>query len=575
MSTAVLAVRPYVPPRDDITIPQLVFDYAHPTRPARPLEVPCFIDDETGRSIYFQDLKDRTSAFSAWLKAKTEFGNDDVLALCIPNHSDYGPICWGAQDVGGIIAAMNPALTVSEMEHQLKLVDPKIVIAHDSTLPNIQRAILKLSQKPTILLVGSPPTGQNLYTFDRVIEEAKALDVHTVGQYKLNPGESKHKIALLCFSSGTTGPPKAVALSHYNFATAVLQTISTQGVNDHRIPYDQARFRVGDIVTGVLPFSHIYGHGFNLHIALYCGMTVILSGPFNFEKMLKDIVKYKINTLFLVPPQATLLVKHPSVVSYDLSHIRCLALAAAPLPIELATAVSEKWPNAHFGQCYGFTEGTGAVSMWPISQKVGKFGTCGVLLPAGKHKVVKADGSLAEKGEPGELLIKGDHVALGYYKNTEATNEAWLEDGWLRSGDKVLIDEDDNLVVVDRMKELIKVKGNQVSPAELEGHLLSHPDVADVGVVGILDEYAGELPVAFVVLKEAARTCGAHSEEAEKAKLMKYVSDTKSRYKWLKDVHLLSAIPRNPSGKILRRLLRDGLENGRYRSASRSVKAHL
>ncbi|KAI0341122.1 phenylacetyl-CoA ligase [Trametopsis cervina] len=566
MSTdAVVPQRPYLAPPDDLTVPQLMFSYDHPTRPVRPKDLPCLIDDETGRAVFFEDLKERTEAFAAWLRASGKLGVDDVLAFCSPNHVDYGPVCWGVHEVGGIVAAMSPALTVPEMQHQFRIASPKIIIAHPLTLPTVQSAVSKQTPKPLVIVLGSSSSSK-LHTFDEVVKAGKNLHRETVGAYKLVKGGSRRKMAFLCFSSGTTGPPKAVAISHYNVVTAVLQMTTAQGVNDPRLTREQARFRVGDVTSGVLPFFHIYGLAVNLHFNIFSAMTVVTTAVFNFEKMLNNIVKYKISILFIVPPQATLLVKHPSVPSYDLTHIHSIGLAAAPLSAELASEVVKRYPSAHFGQGFGMTEATGGVSMWPLFPKVGRFGSCGAVLPAGEIKIVKADGTPAGKGEPGELLVRGDYVALGYYKDDVATRETFLDGGWLRSGDEVVLEEDGSIAVVDRIKELIKVKGLQVSPAELEGHLLIHPDVADVGVVGVPDDYAGELPVGFIVLKDAAKS---HPVEDERAKIAKHVQDAKSRYKWLKEVHFVDAIPRNPSGKILRRVLRDEYLKGKFASRAK------
>ncbi|KAI0686321.1 phenylacetyl-CoA ligase [Cytidiella melzeri] len=592
MSTAVIPPRPYVAPPDDLTVPQFVFDYTHPTRPERPLDLPCMVEDETGREVYLHQLKARTNAFAAWLQESYKLGVDDVVALCSPNHVDYGPVCWGVHEVGGIIAAMSPGLTPSEMEHQFRLVTPKLIVAHPLTVKNVQSALSQLDGivKADIILLGPVPTGIDHRTFEDILTERTKRNA-TERHFKLAPGASKTKTAFLCFSSGTTGPPKAVAISHYNVIVSVVQIATAQGVNDSRLTRDQARFRVGDVTTGVLPFFHIYGLSIHLHFGVYSALTTVVTAVFNFEQMLRNIVRYKITILFIVPPQATLLVKHPVVKSYDISHIHCIGLAAAPLSPEITSEILATWPHIHLGQGFGktllkcsllrvpviltptcmlpgTTESTGGVTMWPLFPKCGKLGTAGAVLPGGQIKVVKPDGTLAKKGETGELLVKGDYVALGYYHNPEATKSTFLEGGWLCSGDEVMVTEDDLLVIVDRIKEIIKVKGLQVSPAELEGHLLGHADVADVGVVGVHDDYAGELPVAFVVLREATKarisSGSAQAEQELKTQIMKHVSDAKSKYKWLKEVYIIDAMPRNPSGKILRRILRDDVNAGRY-----------
>ncbi|KAG5353218.1 hypothetical protein C0989_009181 [Termitomyces sp. Mn162] len=197
--------------------------------------------------------------------------------------------------------------------------------------------------------------------------------------------------------------------------------------------------------------------------------------------------------------------------------------------------------------------------MLPTTQKIGTVGSSGQLLPGMRAKVVKEDGSLAREGEQGELVVTGPSMALQYMNNKAATKETFV-DGWVRTGDEVVIRNGD-LFVVDRLKEIIKVRGFQVAPAELEGHLLTHSDVADACVVSVLDDYNGELPFAYVVLSDiAARRIAGNAKAAveTKATIAKYVADAKVHYKHLKGgVEFIDAIPKNPSGKILRRVLRD------------------
>ncbi|THG94103.1 hypothetical protein EW026_g7298 [Hermanssonia centrifuga] len=377
------------------------------------------------------------------MKERWNIGDDDVVCISSPNHLDYPVICWATQQLGAIVATVNPSLTSPEL--------------------------------------------------------------------------------------GTTGNPKAVAISHYNVIYNVTQIATFHRVNEQYTSWGELRFRPGDTCGGVLPFYHIYG------------------------LVVNNIVRYKITHLLIVPPQAMLLCKHPAVKSYDLSHVRFCMVAAAPLSAELTQDLLTIWPDIHLGQGYGMTETCAAVSM-----KCGTLGSGGQLVSGTEAKIIKADGTLAKRGEPGEIWVKGDQVVLGYFNDEDATRATFV-DGWVRTGDEALFAENGDLFVVDRIKEIMKVKGFQVSPSELEGQLLTHPDVSDVGVIGILDDYSGELPVAFVALTAVSVkriTGNQQAADTLKAELMKHVSDAKSRYKWLKAVHFVDAIPRNPSGKILRRVLR-------------------
>jgi len=252
------------------------------------------------------------------------------------------------------------------------------------------------------------------------------------------------------------------------------------------------------------------------------------------------------------------------VKNYDLTRIRFLNSGAAPLSAELVDQLVKIVPNAQIGQGYGTTEAAGTITMFSPDTKIGVPGSAGRLVPGIIAKVVKNDGTLAGFNEPGELQVKMPSVALGYLNNDEATKETFVN-GWLRTGDEVIVREDLEVFIIDRLKEIMKVKGFQVAPAELEGCLLDHPDVADTCVVPIPDTYSGELPMAFVVLHpNAAKKVASDPAEVErvKASIKKHVADNKVAYKHLAGgVEFTDVIPKNPSGKLLRRVLRDRARN--------------
>ncbi|KAG9103257.1 hypothetical protein FRC07_010052 [Ceratobasidium sp. 392] len=274
--------------------------------------------------------------------------------------------------------------------------------------------------------------------------------------------------------------------------------------------------------------------------------------------MLKSIVKYRITHLSLVPPQLVLFCKHPATKNYDFSHCHFALAGAAPVSPELTAQFRQIIPSISFGQAYGMTETSTIVTMVPLEHAGtgGVPGSAGHIIPNTIVKVVKPDGTLAGYDEPGELVVAGPQTTLRYENNEAATKETYV-DGWVRTGDEVVINKFGDVFIVDRLKELIKVRGFQVAPAELEGHLLDHPLVDDAGVIGLPDEFSGEVPLAFVVLSAQAKKSG-KGEAAIKKEIAKFVSDKKVNYKWLKGgVVIVDAVPKNPSGKILRRELRD------------------
>ncbi|KAF4618282.1 hypothetical protein D9613_011669 [Agrocybe pediades] len=554
------AATTFTPPPPGLTVPEVVLDdeFDHPTKLPRNDGVPCLIDDLYGRKVFLQDLRLSTNSMAKAFKKRWNIGNEETVGIVSPNHIDYVACVWAAQRLGALVALMSPALTETELGHQLKIAEPSLLIAHPTSLNTVINAAKKygLALDRIVVLDASTKTNGNYLTTGMLVEEGSGLPgitFYSAGYFEV---QASDKIAFLCFSSGTTGLPKAVAISHRNVICSMLQIATYNRLQSGATP----RYKPGDVCTGFLPFYHIYGLMFNLHFMIYSQVTTIVTDRFDFLKFLKNVEQYRITHLAIVPPQAILLCKHPAAKVADLSSVRSCLLGAAPTSAEIIEQLLNRLPGIDLGQGYGMSETTGAVSKWPIWQKVGVFGSSGRLVPGTFAKVVKPDGTLAKIGEEGELYVKGMQICMGYYKNEQATRELF-DDGWLKTGDVVRFDEDGELFILDRIKEFIKVRGFQVAPAELEGHLLAHPSIADAGVVGIPDEYSGELPLAFIVLQptalEKARN-DTNASAALKDEIFKYVADAKSRYKRLSGgIVFTDALPKSPSGKLLRRVLRE------------------
>jgi acyl-CoA synthetase (AMP-forming)/AMP-acid ligase II len=276
------------------------------------------------------------------------------------------------------------------------------------------------------------------------------------------------------------------------------------------------------------------------------------------EKMLDTICEYKLTELLLVPPILIRLVRDPLVDKYDLSHVTRFSSGAAPLSEEIIQLLQKKFPNTGFKQGYGMTESCSCITAHPPEKFSYEFAhSGGAIVASTEVKILKPDGSLGRLNEDGEILARGPQVVMGYLNNPKATAETFDADGFLHTGDQGRIDAHNMIHITDRIKELIKVKGIGVAPAELEDLLLGHPAVDDVAVMGIPDDYAGELPKAYVVLK-----AGTAPERKTGEMLMAYVRDKKVRHKWIKEIELCEEIPKSPSGKILRRVLRDKAKKG-------------
>lgn len=557
---------PFIP--DDLTLPQFIFDYhEHPSRPTRDPSIPWLIEDDTGRNIGEDELRKRTFGLAMGLRSQFGVGEDDVVLLFGRNHVDYPVAIWAVHKLGGIISGANPDFTSDELLYQLQATKASVIIVHPEALDTALSAVRAyghgISGKHIVLFDVKSPSSRppNHLTIEDLIYQGHRTVDPTFVERRLRPGEAKLKLAFLSFSSGTTGKPKAVAIPHFAPIANIIQIAAHNKINTDYCAHEDQRYRAGDVAIGVLPLYHIYGLVINLHFVLFSAMSLVVVPKFNFVGMLESIVRHRISHLLLVPPHVVLLCKHPAVKNYELHrYIRMIMCGAAPLSFELNQKLFELLPNAHIGQAYGMTETCTAATMWPITHKRGTPGSSGQLLPGIVARVVKPDGSLATYDEPGELIIKSPSLAMGYANNPEATKETFIE-GWVKTGDEVKVDKNGEVWILDRLKEIIKVSGFQVAPAELEGCLLSHPDVSNACVVGVPDDYSGEVPLAFVLLTaDAARRTqqDPYATGEIKASIVKHVADRKVKYKHLSGgVQLADSIPISPSGKLLRRVLRD------------------
>ncbi|KAK0466425.1 amp dependent CoA ligase [Desarmillaria tabescens] len=538
----------------NLTVPQFVLDSPHELRPHRKSDIPWFIEDGTGRTLCHAEVHQRTQGLANALSLRWGLPENDVVCIFSPNHIYYPISIWAVHRLGGIITPANPSYTVDELIHQLQTANASAIIVYSAFLPTAMEAARTVGiPKDHIVLIDGP--GNSTYTsVENLMEYGNSKPINFT-ERKLNPGESKTKLAFLSFSSGTTGKAKAVEIPHRSIVSNVLQ--NTAHMSGERDPHK--RMTPGDVSLGVLPFYHIYGLIVTLHYALFSGLSIVVIPKFSFKGFLRSIQRHRITHLFVVPPQVVLLCKYPAIGDHDFSHVKFLMCGAAPLSGDLYVQLAKVFPNAMIGQGYGLTEtATSVVAMDPTKLH-GTIGTAGQLLPGIVARVVKADGSLAREGEQGELIVTGPSMAPRYKNNEEATKSTFVN-GWVHTGDEVII-RNNEIFVVDRLKEMMKVRGFQVAPAELEGHLLLHPFVGDCCVVPVPDDYSGELPLAYVVLEPGLRKrIGANPNEIHKVKaaLIKHVADSKVQYKWLAGgVEFIDAIPKNPSGKILRRVLRE------------------
>ncbi|CVK95009.1 probable phenylacetyl-CoA ligase [Fusarium mangiferae] len=494
---------------------------------------------------------------------------DRVCVIFSLNTIDYIPLTHSIHRLNGIASLSSAALSASELEHQLRASRAKAIFTCVPLLDTALKATdaVGISRENVFLLpVPNATSRHGFKTIDDLIEEGEKLPALPPLQWKKVQGA--RQTAYLLYSSGTSGLPKPVMLSHYNIISGIIQTCTFDSVSRKADGIDT------QVMLGVLPFSHVFGLMLITHLGTYRGDEIIVMPRFEFEPFLSAVSRFQIHQLPIVPPIVIQMLDRRELCrKYDLSSVRFVYTGAAPLGKETVDDLLSLYPSWRLGQGYGMTE-TATVFI-QSSEHDTQVGTTGSLLPAAKARIIDPDGKeITEYEKPGELLIQSPTVSLGYFNNPEATAETFFEDAngrWIRTGDEVLVrmseSRNEHFVVVDRVKELIKVKGHQVAPAELESHLLTHPAVSDCAVIQIPDARAGEVPKAFVVKANHANQSG---EELVRD-IQRYVEEHKARYKWLKGgVEFIEAIPKSPTGKILRRRLRD-----REREARKSEGAKL
>lgn len=331
-------------------------------------------------------------------------------------------------------------------------------------------------------------------------------------------------------------------------------------------------------VLAVLPLFHITGLVHILHLPILFNAQVIMLPSFSMPTMLATVVKYKIKELLLVPPLLIRLVRDPIVDDHDLSHIERFSSGAAPLSQEILELLQKKFPHTGFKQGYGMTESCSCVTGHPPEYYDYKYAhAVGQIVPSTSVKIIKENGTEAGINEAGEIFAKGPQITMGYLSNEAATRNTFDADGYLHTGDQGFINSEGLLTITDRIKEMIKVNGHAVAPAELEDLLLGHHSIEDVAVLGIPHEVSGEAPKAFVVLKPGVSNNDDTKEMQKVGKqLLDYVKEKKIRYKWLTEIEFVEQIPKSPSGKILRRVLKDRAKEGKVGiMVKEAVKAKL
>lgn len=502
-------------PEDSIT--QRVFAGIDPARVV-------LIDGPSQRALTGADFVAAVKSLAGGLIA-AGYGQGQVIALMAPNLPEYCVAFHAIAWAGGTITTINPTYTAPEVAHQLRDAGAVLLITVGACVQTAQAAIPGTAVRAVVTLDAAPGTTPLAALMGPALAEQFPVDTAT-------------HVVVLPYSSGTTGLPKGVMLTHRNLVANTQQTLSVASIGP------------GDLTVAFLPFFHIYGLQVLMNTYIAAGGGLVTMPRFDLPVFLTLCARHRTPRLYIVPPVAVALAKHPMVSDYDLSFVKQVNSGAAPLGADIAEAMGKRLGTAA-------TQGFGMTELSPVSQMTppgrGRAGASGQTIPNTRARIVDPE-TLRDRapGDDGELWIQGPQVMKGYLNNPAATAATITPEGWLRTGDIGHFDADGYLYITDRLKELIKVKGFQVAPAELEALLLTHPAITDAAVIGVPDAQSGEVPMAFIT----------GPTPPDLAQVQEFLGPKIAHYKQIRHLQVIDRIPKSTSGKILRRLLRARIAQG-------------
>lgn len=507
-------------PFPDITIPDVTLAQYVLQHAAAMGDAPALIDGPSGRTLSYKQVAGAARLVASSL-AKRGFGKGDVFAIWMPNVPEYAIPFLAVSMLGGINTTLNSLYTTDEAHYQLNDTGAQYLVTIPQFMEKAALAV-KSTKVKEVFVLGEAEGATPFMSL--MASDGQLPDV------KIDPQKD---LVVLPYSSGTSGRPKGVMLTHSNLI-AQMEQVSATGV-----------FKEGDTVIGVLPFYHIYGMVLILLLSLAKGNKLVTIPRFDLEMFLQVLEKYEVTIAPLVPPIIIGLAKHPLVDKYNLSKLQRISSGAAPLGPEIELACAKRL-NCTVLQGYGMTEVSAASHINPGDPAKIRHGSVGWTLSGMESKIADlTTGEALPPGERGEVCMRGPNRMVGYLNNPEATASTIDADGWLHSGDVGYADEDGYVFIVDRVKELIKYNAYQVAPAMLEAVLLTNPNIADCAVVPSQDPEQGEIPKAFIVSRSPI------SEE----EVMQFVAERVAPFEKIRAVEFIDAIPKSASGKILRRIL--------------------
>ncbi|KAE8421944.1 putative phenylacetyl-CoA ligase [Aspergillus pseudocaelatus] len=522
----------------------------------------------TDSQYTYRQVQHRAGQFGRALQAQWGWCKGDILMVMAPNDIDTPPVIWGCHSRGGIVAPVNPELSARELRHQLEGSRVRGLIVHPQCAATaVEAAHLAKFPIDRILLLRfdtSLRTYQSIPTVEQFVAEVERASNVELQRVKI---EQDKDIAFLIYSSGTTGRPKGVMVSHRNVLAAVMFQAAVDGphVNWRR-----------DRTLAVLPTYHIFGLICLVHLPIYLGTTTFYMDKFDLATFCNLIQEHRISHAYVAPPIVLHLAKNNLVSDYDLRSIRMITSGGAPLAANLITELHQQ-RQIPVRQAYGLSETTSISHVQPWDKWMDGMGSNGPPISGVEAKFITPDGHAVTRGHEGELCVRGPTVFKGYRDEPDLTAACMTPDGWFKTGDLGYEDERGNMFITDRLKDLIKFKGYQVAPAELEDLLLEHNAVRDAAVIGVMNhDLASEVPLAYIVVK-----AGQPENEATAQLILDHIKDRTVSYKHIRGGIVFSKeIPKSPSGKILKRkLLEDAVSKGvrpigavKYSKYSRTAK---